>query len=365
MKKLTFLILSLALTCVSTAQIIITSADMPNANDSLYVSTTTSLGTHTPSETGSDFTWDYSDLKPLMQQPQKYTGPGKFPSIYNLLFNSFNTSYGTNDILLTSIAIPGVSIEAAYDFYKESTSSLNQIGVGYMINGTPLPFIYKHADVIYKFPLKYLNEDSCKFDFGLGVPGYGYYGQTGRRHTVVDGWGRVKTPLDTYSALRVFSTIDITDTVYNESDSTGFSFTRPTQYQYKWLAANSKIPVLQVDGIMISNQLVYSITFIDSLRKDIIHVGIDENEREQTTLQVYPNPAQEQFTISYKLNKRSQVRIAVSDMLGKEVMPLENETQQAGIYQKSVHVSGLPAGIYFVTLRSDTDYLVKKISIAN
>jgi hypothetical protein len=363
--KYTLLSLSLTIALASTAQITITSADMPNVNDSLYVSTTNAIGTHVPSETGANFSWDYSDLKPALQQSEKYLGPGKFPGLYNLIFNPLITSYGKDNPLFTAANIPGIKIDAAFDFFKESTSSLNQIGVGYQVNGAPLPFVYKHADVLYKFPMAYLNTDSCDFDFGLAVPSYGYYGQSGHRHNFVDGWGELKTPLGTYTTLRILSLVDITDTIYIQQDTTGFGFPikRPTRYEYKWFAAGSKIPVLEIDALAGATAPVYNVAFLDSLRKDVIHVGIDENENEASAFQVYPNPTQDQFSLNYKLTGKSAVKISLLDVLGKELMLLVNETQNSGTQKVTVNVAALPTGIYFVNIRCGTTSHVEKVSV--
>jgi hypothetical protein len=341
---------------------------MPNATDSLYVSTANSVGTHIPAETGANFNWDYSDLKPILQQREKFLGPGKFPGVYNFIFNAFNTSYGKNNPLFTSASIPGVTIDAAFDFYKESTASLNQIGAGFQINGIPLPFIYKHADVMYKFPMNYLNTDSCDFDFGLAVPGYGYYGQSGHRHNLVDGWGELKTPLGTYTALRIVSKVDITDTIYlQQTDSTGIGFPikRPARYEYKWFAAGSKIPVLEIDAIAGATAPVYTVVFIDTLRKDVIHVSIDENEKEASGFLVFPNPSQDQFNLTYKVNSKSAVKVSLQDVLGKELMIVVNETQNTGVRQVAVNVADLPAGIYFVNIRCGATVHVEKISVVH
>ncbi|HET6225323.1 MAG TPA: T9SS type A sorting domain-containing protein [Bacteroidia bacterium] len=365
MIKKIFLGLSLLMGLFTNAQITITSADMPNANDSLYVSTASSLGTHNPAETGANFNWDYSDVVPAYQQGVKYLAPGKFPSVYNFLFNQLNTSYGRNNPLITSFAIPGVKIEAAIDFFKESTTSLNQIGVGYVVNTIPLPFAYKHADVIYKFPMNYLNTDSCNFDFGLAIPGYGYYGQSGHRHNLVDGWGKLKTPYTTYdSTLRILSTINVTDTIYNESDSTGTKMVRPPHYEYKWFTRGSKIPVLQIDAMIISGQMVYSLIYPDSMRKDVIHLGIDEEEM-VNNVKLYPNPAQDQLNIAYALNAKTPVKIVLTDILGKEIAVIVNEQQTAGTYQQMVNTSALPAGIYFITIRYGAQSHVEKLSVTH
>jgi hypothetical protein len=350
----------------STAQITITSADMPNVNDSLYISTTNAIGTHVPAETGANFSWDYSDLKPTLQQSEKFLGPGKFPGLYNFIFNALNTSYGKNNPLFTSMNIPGIKVDAAFDFYKESAASLNQIGAGFQINGIPLPFIYKHPDVMYKFPMDYLNTDSCDFDFGLAVPSYGYYGQSGKRKNFVDGFGELKTPLGTYTTLRTLSLVDITDTVYiQQSDTTGFGFPikRPTRYEYKWFAVGSKIPVLEIDAIAGTKVPIYNVAFIDSLRKDVIHVGIDENMKEAGSFQVYPNPSQDQFNFTYRMNSKSPVKITLLDVLGKELLVLVNETQNPGAQKVTVNVADLPAGIYFVNIHCGSVAHVEKISV--
>lgn len=364
--KLTLLSLSLTFALASTAQITITSADMPNVNNSIYVSTTNSIGKHVPAETGANFSWDYADLKPTLQQSEKFLGPGKFPGLYNFIFNSLTTSYGKNNPLFTAASIPGITIDAAFDFYKESTTSLNQIGVGFQINGIPLPFVYKHPDVLHTFPMNYLNTDSCNFDFGLAVPGYGYYGQSGQRHNFVDGWGELKTPLGTYTTLRVLSLVDIIDTIYiQQSDTTGFGFPikRPTRYEYKWFAAGSKIPVLEIDAIAGATAPIYNVAFIDSLRKDVIHVGIDENNKDASAFQVYPNPSQDQLFLNYKMNTKAAVKISLLDLLGKELMVVVNETQNTGAQKVMVDVSALPNGIYFVNMRFGTTTHVEKISV--
>lgn len=361
--------LSLGLFCAfaSTAQITITSADMPNVNDSLFISTTASINLHDPAQTGADFSWDYSDLKPMLQMPQEFDPPAKFPSIYAFLFNSSNTSYGKNNPMLVAGTIPGMKINAAFDFYKKSDNSLNQVGIGFLLNDMPIPFIYQRPDVIYRFPMNYLNADSCNFNFGQGLPGLGYYGQRGHRHNLIDGWGELKTPLGTFTTLRVLSRVDITDTVYIEQDSNSFGFPikRPTRYEYKWFAAGSKFPVLQIDVMTVNNQPVYTASFIDTLRKDIIHVGIDEIRNQQLSLHVYPNPVQDQFIIRYELNSKSPVQLIINDLAGKEVMAVLNENQTAGMHQQSVNVSGLQAGIYFVILRSGNDMSVQKLSIVH
>ena len=357
---------ALFVTVLSTAQITITSADMPDANDSLYISTTTSLGNHNPAETGANYNWDFSDLVPAYQQDMKFMAPGKFPSVYNLLFNALTTSYGRNNPLISSVNIQGIKIDAAIDFFKESSASLNQIGVGYVVNSIPLPFSYKHPDVIYKFPLNYLNTDSCDFDFGLAVPGYGYYGESGHRYNFADGWGELKTPYTTYAnTIRVQSVINITDTIYNESDSTGFTTVRPPHYEYKWFAQGSKIPVLQIDGMLVSSQLLYTITYIDTIRKGVIHLGIEAGNK-MSNMKVFPNPADDQCNIRFELGEKQLVKIMLVDALGKNIKQITDGPLMTGKYEFTIDTSTLPSGIYFLnSIYGSAAAHVEKINVTH
>jgi PKD repeat protein len=61
---------------------------------------------------------------------------------------------------------------------------------------------------------------------------------------------------------------------------------------------------------------------------------------------IYPNPASDEVTLSLSLKASSQVRVTLSDMMGKEVMTLmEGSTSEVA---KTFVVSGLQKGVYVV-----------------
>ena len=53
------------------------------------------------------------------------------------------------------------------------------------------------------------------------------------------------------------------------------------------------------------------------------------------------------------------------NLLGKEVRELVNETQTSGAQQKIINVADLPAGIYFVNVRSANASSIQKISVVH
>jgi hypothetical protein len=72
---------------------------------------------------------------------------------------------------------------------------------------------------------------------------------------------------------------------------------------------------------------------------------------EFSLLQNYPNPFNPRTTIRYELRVKSEVRLVVYDLLGREVVTLVNETQdQAGIKSVQWNASGMASGVYLFRL---------------
>ena len=75
-------------------------------------------------------------------------------------------------------------------------------------------------------------------------------------------------------------------------------------------------------------------------------LGFDQN---------FPNPFSQSTTLRYSLPQSMQVRLAVYDILGREIALLVEGRQDAGIYTLEFDGSSLPAGIYLA--RIELDYL--------
>jgi len=365
MKK-NLLLLTIFFTSALSAQISITSSDMPNAGDSVLISVSTSIDTNDVTLTGANYSWDYSTLLPDFQRYEKFDSPLTFPVPFNFLFNPSNTTYGNENNILTTLPLPGVSLDMAYDFLKESSTKFRQIGAGYTINGIPLPFLYSSDDVIYNFPVDYLDTDSCDYKFGLPIPSIGYYGQKGHRVNVVDGWGTVKTPFGTFNALRVKSTILAIDTIALDALGFGTNIPRPLRYEYKWLATAKQIPVLKVDANFVGGNIVVSnVEYIDSIIPGVPSLGIADYLNNNFNAIVYPNPFVDETTVQYTLAVKSHVKISITDIVGKTIAIVSDELQNTGTYQKNLNVAelDLSQGVYFVILQSPTAKSVHRIVI--
>ena len=360
-----FVLVSLLVSTLVPAQITLHSTDFPNAGDSVLTSLTTDAGSNDPTQTGPNYSWDYTSLSAEIQRYEKFDSPFTFTTPFNLLFSVINTTYGRDNYTLTSIPVPAVTLDAAYDFFRKSTGSLRQNGAGYTISGIPLPFLYDNQDTIYRFPMNFADADSCHFKFALPTLAIlpFYYGQSGERTNHVDGWGTVTTPYGTFSALRVKSRIEATDTVYVDTLGFGFNIQRPLVTEYKWLATGMKVPVLQINTTTIAGaEVITQVTYIDSTRSGVPQVGLAENTNE-TNFIVYPNPATEQVVVKYNLSADAKVKIAVTNMIGQTIAVVTNENAAAGERSVTINLEeyNIRPGIYFVTLECAGFKEVKKI----
>jgi hypothetical protein len=68
--------------------------------------------------------------------------------------------------------------------------------------------------------------------------------------------------------------------------------------------------------------------------------------------QNYPNPFNPTTVVSYQLSVVSNVRIAVYDVLGREIGTLMDEVKQPGTYSVTWNAAGRPSGVYFCRMQA-------------
>ncbi|MFK7846752.1 MAG: T9SS type A sorting domain-containing protein, partial [Rhodothermales bacterium] len=78
----------------------------------------------------------------------------------------------------------------------------------------------------------------------------------------------------------------------------------------------------------------------------------------------FPNPFTESTTFRYSLPQTMQVRLAVYDMLGREVQVLVEQQQDAGIYTINFEAGTLPSGIYLARIELDHLRFTKRMVLA-
>jgi hypothetical protein len=78
-------------------------------------------------------------------------------------------------------------------------------------------------------------------------------------------------------------------------------------------------------------------------------------------LSAFPNPFNLTTTLSFSLQREGRARIAVFDILGREVAVLADEIFTAGEHRVILDGSALPSGLYFARLESSSMQATHKL----
>jgi len=84
---------------------------------------------------------------------------------------------------------------------------------------------------------------------------------------------------------------------------------------------------------------------------------------DEVTLTSYPNPMRKQATLEYSLTEPTDVRVAVYDVLGRQVAVLENGRKQAGRHSVTLEGGKLSSGVYFGRLKTGDQTRTQKITV--
>lgn len=93
-------------------------------------------------------------------------------------------------------------------------------------------------------------------------------------------------------------------------------------------------------------------------------VGLNDEVKSEYNVQLYPNPATENVTLSLDAYTPASMQIQVLDMLGKTVYTSNNYTV-SGAQKYQIPVSGLAAGVYTVRIRIGSYLMSEKLMVGN
>lgn len=351
MQKTTVLFTFCLLWLFSSAQISITQNDMPEANDTIRLSSTVNLGSIDFAQTGPDHSWDFTNLVPLTQSVDTFVSVQQTPWVYQLVF--FLSSNLARKLTEFN-QFPGFQVTDVYEYYKNSSSDYRSVGYGVTMNGVPIPNKYNQPDKIYQFPEQYGNADSSTASYALDIPGLGYSGGWKKRVNNADGWGTLKTPFGEFQTLRIRSEIYQYDSIYIDSLGLGIPVYRET-VEYKWLGNGFGLPLCKVtdDGIL------PTITYIDSVRN--MFVGRSPEYSRPTSFTISPNPAKDHVDFHFGKQFAGNISIEFFSVTGQLVF---RQRELLVDNNNVIHVNfagKLPVkGLYFVRINGNvTSYTTK------
>ncbi|MBK9687541.1 MAG: T9SS type A sorting domain-containing protein [Saprospiraceae bacterium] len=77
-------------------------------------------------------------------------------------------------------------------------------------------------------------------------------------------------------------------------------------------------------------------------------------ERQMDCIRFFRNPAQNELTVRYSLDKKQEIILEVFGLDGKLVSEILNETKPAGHHELQVDIKNLAYGVYMMTLTTQT-----------
>jgi hypothetical protein len=77
--------------------------------------------------------------------------------------------------------------------------------------------------------------------------------------------------------------------------------------------------------------------------------------------QNYPNPFNPSTSIAFTLPHRSDVSIAVFDLMGREVARLASGTMDAGVHEVTWRAADVPSGVYFYRMEAASFKATRKM----
>lgn len=253
----------------SFAQITITTEHMPDAGDTVRISSNTYglSAIPDPSLTGQGYQWNYSGLEASSQEVMQFVSPLQTPAIYQFTFNPQIANLARP---LNSIDFVDMPFSDIFEYYKNTETAYVRAGFAAKILNFPVPMKYSQPERLYKFPLTVNSQpDTSISEIIVQYPSVAYFHLYRQRINEVDGYGTLNTPYGTFNTLRVKSTIFERDSLYLDSLGTGAPVIRNI-IEYQWLSAEHPVPVLTISA----EGPAYTVRFIDSV-KNITPLVVD------------------------------------------------------------------------------------------
>lgn len=361
MKNTLFLCIFLIMSAKITAQISLAVGDFANAGDTVRLSQMPASNLDFVS-TGANYTWDFSSLTASTQSLKEYTPIGFGSFLILATYGPFAGSYAATYFNLTTelpidqlSAFLPIQISDLSQYTKRANSGITSIGYSINVQGQGVPFKSDTIETRYSLPLTFGDvHDSRGYTFvDLNPAADIKYIQHRQRHTEVDGWGTVTTPLGTFPALRVRHDIHEIDSIYQTFFGTGSWIGTPAidRTEYEWWTNGKKEYLLKVVASNFNgNQNISSIEFQQQ------YLGLDAGLTELTNeLVLYPNPVEDLCFF--------ESNVAVNEVVFYNQMGAKVSTSSFnGVQNAWMDMHDLSPGVYTCQLHTNKGVIVRKLT---
>ncbi len=103
--------------------------------------------------------------------------------------------------------------------------------------------------------------------------------------------------------------------------------------------------------------------YIDDINITATSTGIEEPGVSPLSFEIFPNPSNDVFNVSFDLLKSEKTEVKITDMIGREIKTVVEDFLSAGEHEYAVPARDLSKGIYLVTLKAGESTTVKRLMI--
>jgi len=147
----------------------------------------------------------------------------------------------------------------------------------------------------------------------------------------------------------------IGENVFAGSETNGVYFS--SNNGLNWSQINDGLGSIGIYSLYIFNNYIFAGASVNSVYRrplsELTGISAVETPRGFSLSQNYPNPFNSSSKIYFQIAKQGNIKIAVYDISGKEIMILVNQTFQPGSYETYFDGSQLTSGVYFYKLFAD------------
>lgn len=355
MKKSLLSLLISTVPLLSFAQITYESSDFAVIGENYEVVNTVESNGLDFTQSGVNFTWDYSSIPISEVANYGYEDPNNSPfkntwCLYHLyLFNCdlmFDENFNLGITLPQGFTIGEYAFNNPYQHLQKSNSELQSkmFGANVDLGGTTLPAIleYNDPDVLFQFPMMYnggyTDTNGIEMDFtALGINLI--VNSDGTRTNNVVGWGQLMVRNHTYAnTIKVRSVLNQNFNINYEGQETEVPIATTTYY---WFDKAYGIPVLTVTGTEVEGE------FVPATVSYVYQTGMAVNDLNLNQSVIYPNPTTGKLNL--KLNQNETVKsVQIYDQSGK-------------LISNQLDLSQSPKGIYTVKIKTSKGIYSEKI----
>jgi len=326
-------------------QITIDQNDFPGSDDTALVSISDDTNIDL-TETGANYTWDYSDLHISSQRIDTFFNLSDASFLYQAQFNNVFTEpdYAADFYSnLIGFDLPGasgagISISKPVSFVRVTSSLYQNVGIGVELNEIEVPMAADTIDVEYELPMTFgdsWNSDSYIY-VDLNPAFNGIFQRYQYRTSEVDGWGTITTRFGTFDVIRVRSEIAYDDSAYLDFGfgGTWLELPTPDEAVYTWWSEGNKVPIMRVVAQSVGS--VETITRVEFKDQSRNLAGITESEN--FAGQIYPNPANGIVNLTFDQGVNQVIIYTISgeivyqNVVTESALNIDVQTWTSGVY---------------------------------